>query len=123
MFKDGQGGHAWNHVKGDQTVFWAQSETTLSPADREARRKRAEELRAEAEAERRKRAVRASALAKILWGRATDPTDNPYMSRKCVQGVATLRQIDAAEAAAVLRYTLRPAGTPCRSSAARPCHP
>ena len=105
LFSDGAGGHVWNHVSGNETVFWAQSETALSPVDREARRNRAEKLRAEAEAERQKRAIKASGLAKILWKRAIDAAGNSYLNRKGAQATATVRQIDAGDAAEILGYT------------------
>ena len=49
LFPDGDGGHAWNHTTGEDRLFWKQGEADLDPAAREARRKRAEEARTQAE--------------------------------------------------------------------------
>lgn len=59
---------------GDQKTltFWAKSETALDPAEREARRRRIEELRDQAEAERNRKAEEAVTKSAKLWDLARD---------------------------------------------------
>jgi putative DNA primase/helicase len=102
---DGEGGIVFNHITGEHALFWAKSEQTLDLAALEARRKRAKELRAEAEAERQRRATKAAGLAKILWNKAIDAAGNSYLTRKGVQGKATVRQIETDEAAKIIGRT------------------
>ncbi len=59
----------------------------------------------------RKRAVAASKAAAI-WEAATDPAGNPYLERKAVAPVATLREIDATKAAKILGYVPKSGGEP-----------
>ncbi|PIV89415.1 MAG: hypothetical protein COW48_00655, partial [Hydrogenophilales bacterium CG17_big_fil_post_rev_8_21_14_2_50_63_12] len=46
------------------------------------------------------------------WKAGTDPAGNPYLSRKRVSPVATLREIDAGAAAAILGYVPKSGGEP-----------
>lgn len=110
LFPDGDGGHAWNHTTGEDRLFWKQGEADLDPAAREARRKRAEEARTLAEADRRRVAEEAARKAGGLWKAGREAAGNPYLDRKGVPSVPTLRQIDAALAAQTLGYFPRNRG-------------
>ncbi|MEZ4601432.1 MAG: DUF3987 domain-containing protein [Syntrophotaleaceae bacterium] len=72
LFPDGEGGHVWNHVSGEQTTFWVRSESRLDQAEQLARRKRLEELRRQAVAERQRMAKEAAEISAKLWERARD---------------------------------------------------
>lgn len=110
LFPDGEGGHVWNHITGENTIFWARRETELEPAEKEARRKRAEELRRQAEAERKQAAKAAAEKAAALWQAAERENGNPYRTRKQVEAVPSLRQIDSQAAAVVLGYVPKVGG-------------
>lgn len=112
IFPDGEGGHAWNHITGDNRLFWAREERDLDPAAREQRRNRAEELRIQSEAERAKAAEEAKGKAAALWQAGTPAKGNPYLERKGVKTVATLRQIDALAATQVMGYPPKGKGEP-----------
>lgn len=108
IFLDGEGGYVNNWTNGGEPLlFWARSETTLDPAERDARRKRAAELRAKAEEERRKEADEAAKRSGVLWSLAktiTADTPNPYLTRKQVPATPTLRQITTEQVAKTLGY-------------------
>ena len=72
----------------------------LAAVDRENREK------LEIARERADTAKKAAAIFKV----GTDPVDNPYLSCKRVSPVATLREIDAAKAAAILGYAPKSGG-------------
>ena len=77
----------------------------------ERKRKNAESAAKEkAETDRQRAAAAKSAAA--LWKAGTDAVDNPYLKRKDVSPTATLKQIDAAAAAAILGYPLQSKGQP-----------
>lgn len=110
LFHDGEGGQVWNHITGDSITFWTRSEATLDPVEREARRQRAVELREQAEAERQRAAEAAASLAAALWKAGRSAEGNPYLDRKGVAAVDTLRQIDAGEAGRIIGYAPRIGG-------------
>ena len=112
IFPDSEGGHVWNHITGENRLFWAREERDLDPAAREQRRKRAEDLRTQAEAERAKAAEEAKGKAAALWQAGTPAIGNPYLERKGVKAVATLRQLDASAAAQVMGYPPKSKGEP-----------
>lgn len=110
IFPDGEGGQVWNHITGESSTFWTRNEATLNPEEREARRKRAAELREQAEAERRRAAEEAANTAAALWKAGRPAEGNPYLARKRVAAVASLRKIDAGEAGRIIGYTPRIGG-------------
>lgn len=110
LFPDGEGGMVCNWITGETFPFFVRSETTLDPAEREARQKRAAELRAKAEEERRKDAEAAAKKSGALWQAGIPATSNPYLQRKGVSSVSTVRQIDAARAAKIIGYAPKKRG-------------
>lgn len=116
LFPDGDGGICWNHLSGDSRLFWAQDDTELNPAEREARKRRSDEARREAEAERRRLAAEAATRAAELWKAGGPATGNPYLQRKGVKSCDTLRQIDAEKAARLIGYLPKSKGEPMTGS-------
>ncbi len=77
------------------------------------RRRIAAERAAQEEAEiARERADTAAKAAAILKASTEAKVDNPYLARKRVSPVATLREIDAGAAAAILGYAPKSGGEP-----------
>lgn len=82
-----------------------------TPEDIAERRRIAAERAAQEEAEIvRERADTAKKAAAILKAAAEAKADHPYLSRKRVSPVATLREIDAGAAAAILGYAPKSGG-------------
>ncbi|CAG9189513.1 conserved hypothetical protein [Paraburkholderia tropica] len=78
-------------------------------ADEIARRRVEREQRAAKEAdEREAKARNAATLAVAVWGKATPTSaDHPYLARKGVQPVGTLREIDSGKLAKLIGYQPR----------------
>ncbi|MBK6677230.1 MAG: DUF3987 domain-containing protein [Rhodocyclaceae bacterium] len=94
---------------------WRDDGTYRKPTPEElAERKRiAAERAAKEEAEiSRERADTAAKAAAILKAATEAKADHPYLSRKRVSPVATLREIDAGKAAAILGYAPKSGGEP-----------
>jgi putative DNA primase/helicase len=72
-----------------------------TPEELEKRRRAAVDRENREKCERDDTAKKAAAIYKA----ATEPVNNPYLARKRVSPVATLREIDAGAAAAILGYT------------------
>ena len=86
---------------------------TLTPAEIEERRRAAAKRAAADAAEiERERAETAAKAAAILKASTAVTGDNPYQLRKQVSPTATLREIDAGTAAAILGYTPKSGGEP-----------
>lgn len=86
LFPDGEGGHVWNHVSGEDKTFWIQNESRLSPAEQETRRRRVEEIRRQAETERQNLASDAVEKSGQLWERARDiDVQHPYVVAKGIK--------------------------------------
>jgi putative DNA primase/helicase len=86
---------------------------TLTPEEREANRKRMAELKAQREAEEAKRRAAAAHMAGELWKAGTPAgEDHPYLVRKGVQPVETLRELPADEVARVIGYRPQASGEP-----------
>ncbi|MBV2264274.1 MAG: DUF3987 domain-containing protein [Thauera sp.] len=86
---------------------------TLTPAEiAERQRAAAERAAADAAEIERERAETAAKAAAILKAATAVTGDNPYLTRKKVSPTATLREIDAAAAAAILGYTPKSGGEP-----------
>ena len=78
---------------------------TLTPAEEAAHRAKVDAMRREREAEEAKRKAEAAKKAAAIWKAATlAAADHPYLIRKHVSPVATVREIDAGAAAAILGY-------------------
>lgn len=78
----------------------------------ERQRAAAERAAADAAEIERERAETAAKAAAILKAATAVTGDNPYLTRKKVSPTATLREIDAAAAAAILGYTPKSGGEP-----------
>ena len=85
----------------------------LTPEEREANRKRMAELKAQREAEEAKRRAAASSKAGKLWKAGTPAgEDHPYLIRKGVQSVETLRELPADDLARFIGYPPQASGEP-----------
>jgi len=85
----------------------------LTPEEEAEARRRIEKARAEAEAERRRRAERAAALAAAIWKAASPASpEHPYLKRKGVAPVITLRTLHATEFARRAGYVPQARGEP-----------
>jgi len=74
-------------------------------AEELAERKRiAAERTAQEEAEIARERAHTAKKAAAIYKAGTEPVDNPYLSRKRISSVATLREIDASAATAILGY-------------------
>ena len=84
-----------------------------TPEEIEARRRQAAERTAKEEAEKVREHAEAASKARAVWKAATRaPADHPYLVRKCVSPVPSLREIDAGEAADLLGYAPKSRGEP-----------
>lgn len=102
-----------DHRTGIQENWRADIGRKLTPDEREANRKRMAELKAQREAEEAKRRAAAARKAGELW-KASAPAgvDHPYLVRKGVRPVETLREIAADELARVIGYPPQASGEP-----------
>ena len=84
-----------------------------TPEELAERRRDAAERAAKDEAETARERAEAAKKAAAIWKAATPATaDNPYLKRKRIAPVATLREIDAGAAAAILGYVPKSGGEP-----------
>lgn len=94
---------------------WRDDETRRKPTPEalaEGRRRAAERALREDVEIARERAATASKAAAILAAATGAKADHPYLSRKRVAPVSTLREIDSGAAAAILGYAPRSGGEP-----------
>lgn len=111
LFPDMGGGIYGDHRTGLYEVWQAKRERPLAPAEYEAFRQHCEQERQAREAEESRRHVEAALKAAAIW-KAADPAaeDHPYLSRKGVKPVATLREIPAGRLSNLLGYTPKSKG-------------
>jgi uncharacterized protein (DUF927 family)/phage/plasmid primase-like uncharacterized protein len=84
---------------------------TLNPAEEAAYRARAEAMRRIREGEEARRRMAAAEKAAALWAAAKPASaDHPYLVRKAVKSVDSLRQMDASSVASILGYVPRSSG-------------
>jgi putative DNA primase/helicase len=76
------------------------------------RRRESQERAAREQAKTERRRSEAATKAAAIWEAAADPTGNPYLVRKGVVPVETLREIDADAAAKILGYVPKSGGAP-----------
>jgi len=93
---------------------WRDDGTHQAPTPEEIaeRRRIAAERAAKDEVETARERADTAKKAAAIWKAGTDPAGNPYLSRKRVSPVATLREIDAGAAAAILGYVPKSGGEP-----------
>ena len=84
----------------------------LSQAEEAAHRARVAEMRRERKAEEARRHAEAAKKATAIWQAAQREPDHPYLTRKRVKATATLREIHADQAAAILGYRPQAKGEP-----------
>ena len=85
----------------------------LTPAEEARHQERVTTMRRQREAEEARRRSEAADKAAAVWRAASKvPADNPYLTRKQVAPVATLREIGADQAAQILGYVPRAKGEP-----------
>jgi putative DNA primase/helicase len=85
----------------------------LAPEEEAEARRRIEEARRQAEAERKARAEQAAALAATIWKEARPAgEDHPYLLKKGVRPVATLRETTAEALSRRLGYVPQARGEP-----------
>ena len=85
---------------------------TPTPEEIAERRRIAVERAAKDEADEARERADTAKKAAAIWKAGTDPAGNPYLEHKRVSSVATLREIDAGEAAAILGYSPKSGGEP-----------
>ena len=105
LFPDCVGGVFGDFRSGLSETWQAQREKPFTPAEREAFRQRCETERRAREAEEASRHAEAREKAAEVWKAATPAgSDHPYLARKQVSPVESVRDIEAAEAARILGY-------------------
>lgn len=115
LFTDGEGGIVCNWKEGAPLAFWGDDGRSLTPAERRARdAKRQAAIKAH-EAEDRERQAKAAGKAAALFD-AGEPArpDHPYLQRKGVAPVETLRELPADEVARLLGYRPQSGGEALR---------
>lgn len=111
LFADCEGGIVGDFRTGNEWVWQGRRESTLSDAERIARREQIELAKREAQAQQEREHAKARERAAMIWKAATPASaDHPYLSRKRVSAVATLREMDAGAAAAILGYAPKSGG-------------
>lgn len=107
------GGEYGDWRTGLRKTWRAEIGRRLTPAEEAAHRKRLDASRWNAEQERRRAQAAAARTASALW-RAAQPAgaDNPYLLRKRVQPVATLRELPVARVAELIGYRPQAHGEP-----------
>lgn len=113
LFPDLAGGVFGDHRTGIYEVWQAEREKPYTSAEREAFRQRCEQERQEREAEETRRHAEAASKAATIW-KAASPAgeDHPYLVRKHVKPVSTLRELPADKLASLLGYAPKSKGEP-----------
>lgn len=113
LFADGQGGIVVNWKAGEPITFFADDDRELDAEAKRARDRQRREAIERAKADEAKRRDKARTAAATLW-KAGKPIagDHPYLQRKRVEPVATLREIEADRAAKLLGYAPKSEGQP-----------
>ncbi|EEA00139.1 AAA ATPase [Burkholderia sp. H160] len=105
LFADGEGGIVHNWRTGESRPFFVANGHELTEAERVEGDRRINAVRREAEAERARCAKDAAAKALAIWSAATPARDDhPYLARKRVHAVETLREIVIKKLTALTGY-------------------
>lgn len=111
LFADCEGGVFGDFRSGLSETWQARRERSFTPAEREDSRRRCEAERQEREAEQARRHAEARDKARSLWKAAMPArADHPYLVRKGISPVDTLREIPAGEAVEILGYVPKSSG-------------
>ncbi|MEF9385060.1 DUF927 domain-containing protein [Ralstonia solanacearum species complex bacterium KE056] len=112
LFPDGAGGIVCNW-KGETQAFFADAGRKLSDAERAECKRIAEQAKAEAEAERQKRASRAASQVMTVIQPATNATaDHPYLMRKGIAPAGLLYEMEVERLAELIGYHPKASGEP-----------
>lgn len=105
LFADGQGGIVVNWKSGAPLPFFVDDGRELNAEERRTRERLRRESIQRAQADEAKRRERARTVAAALWKAGVQiALPHPYLNRKGVEPVATLREVDAGRAAKILGY-------------------
>lgn len=111
IFPDGQGGIVHNWKENESKVFFTDDGRQLSEPERRARKTQRAEAKLHAEEDQERRRADAAAKAAAIWNSASPVLpDHPYLVRKQVQPVASLRELPASDAAVLLGYAPKSGG-------------
>jgi putative DNA primase/helicase len=105
LFAGCLGGSFGDWSSGLSENWQAERNRPFTAAERTEYKRQEAEAKAQADAERKIRQAEAVTKATALWKAATPAnTDHPYLVRKHVSPVVTLREIEASAAAVILGY-------------------
>jgi putative DNA primase/helicase len=106
LFADMQGGVFGDHRTDLKGEWHASRDKPYTREEREAFRRKCEAERAKREAEEAQRHTQAAKKAQALWKAATETrADHPYLVRKSVKPVETLREITSERVVKILGYS------------------
>ena len=108
LFEDGMGGVYGDHRSSTSETWQFRKADRMSDVDREAFRQQVEQARRERDAAQAASHREAAKKAVSLWGKAQPlPNDHPYLQRKHITAVSSLREIDAEQAENILEWKPR----------------
>lgn len=108
LFDDGMGGVYGDHRSSTSETWQFRQADRMSDADRESFRQQVEQARRERDAEQARSHREAAKKAVELWNRAKPlAQDHPYLKRKLIAPVDSLREIDTEDAAKILEWSPR----------------
>jgi len=111
VFPDGQGGIVHNWKENESKVFFADVGRQLSDSERRERDSLRAEAKRRAEQETKRQRAEAAIKAAAIWQAAYPAApDHPYLLRKQVQPVASLRELRAGEVTSLLGYAPKSGG-------------
>ena len=103
LFHDGRGGHVYSWKADNSAVFFVDDDNDLTDAEKQERAQQQARVRQQADDDQRQRRVEAATKAGDIW-RAAKPlsANHPYLLRKGITPVSTLRELPADELASLL---------------------
>ena len=105
LFPDLEGGIVGDFKSGRVETWQAGTGRAFTESETRAWRDKVGSAKKDAERKRQEQAAQAATKSQALWKAATPAkSDNPYLNRKGVSPVLTLREIDATAAAGILGY-------------------
>lgn len=100
-------------LEGRKPPFFADDDPILTDAERSERDRKRREIIRRAQQEETRRRAEAARKAAAIWEAATPASaDHPYLLRKQIPPVTTLREADAGAVAALLGYAPKSRGEP-----------
>lgn len=111
LFSDRRGGVFGDYRSGLSGHWEPKTNHVRTQAKREDFQREIADAKRQGEAEERKRHAKAATKAAAIWKAATPASaDHPYLARKQVSPVSTLREIDASAVAEILGYAPKAKG-------------